>query len=515
MNSIIKKIEESFKDFKIQNIKKNIGTVLSVSDGVAKIDGLSNVMYNEIIKFDNDMLGIALNLEEYEIGCVILGDQNLIKAGNRAFSTGELLKIPVGKKMLGRVIDVLGFPLDNKGKISTNILYPIERQAPNIIWRESVSEPLQTGIMAIDSMIPIGKGQRELIIGDRSTGKTSIAIDTIINQSYLNKQAEKNNIKNFKPVYSIYIAIGQKNSDIANIIKILEDEDALQYTVIIASNASDNVAKQYLAPYSGTAIGEWFMYNGMDALVIYDDLSKHAIAYRQISLILKRPSGREAYPGDIFYLHSRLLERSGRLSKKYGGGSLTALPIVETQSGDISSYIPTNIISITDGQIFLDKELFNKDIRPSISLGLSVSRVGSKAQLSLYKKLSSGIKLEAAQYRELAAFSQFGSELDVETKRKLHKGEQIIEILKQKELSPRKLEIQILILWGLQNNLFQDIKNNELQNFIEILSDNLNCNQDFLMKINDATYCCTINNDLKNEIILFFNKCNKIFMNNI
>lgn len=457
MSSILEEIQQEIANLETKAIKKNVGTVIYLADGVAKIDGLSEVMYNEMVEFPGGVLGIALNLEEDEVGCVILGDVSGLKEGDEVKTTGRLLSVPVGKELLGRVVDALGRPVDGKGPIHSTEFYPVEKVAPGIIPRQSVDQPLQTGIMSIDSMIPIGRGQRELIIGDRSTGKTSIAIDTIINQANINRKGLSENKKDFRPVYSIYVAIGQKNSNIARIISALEKANALEYTIIISAPAADNPADQYVAPYAGTAMGEWFMQNGMDALIVYDDLSKHAVAYRQISLVLKRPSGREAYPGDVFYLHSRLLERSARLNKENGGGSLTALPIIETQAGDVSAYIPTNVISITDGQIFLETDLFNQGIRPAISVGLSVSRVGSAAQKKGFKQVSGTIKLELAQYRELAAFAQFGSDLDARTKKQLDRGARIVEIFKQPAFSPRGTETQIAILWGVQNEYFDDI----------------------------------------------------------
>lgn len=457
MNSILDQIQQEIKSLETKTIKKNVGRITHIADAVAKVDGLSEVMYNEMIEFPNNVYGIALNLEEDQVGCVILGDALKLKEGDEVRTTGRLLSVPVGKVLLGRAVDALGQPIDGKGPINATEYYPVEKIAPGIIPRESVNQPLQTGIMSIDSMIPIGRGQRELIIGDRSTGKTTIAIDTIINQSRINRKGLAENKPGFRPVYSIYVAIGQKTSTIAHLINTLEAAEALEYTIIVVASASDNPANQYVAPYAGTSMGEWFMQNGMDALIVYDDLSKHAVAYRQISLVLKRPSGREAYPGDVFYLHSRLLERSARLSKEYGNGSLTALPIIETQAGDVSAYIPTNVISITDGQIFLETDLFNQGIRPAISVGLSVSRVGSAAQISAYKKVAGKIKLELAQYRELAAFAQFSSDLDERTKKQLNRGARIVEIFKQPAFSPKATANQVAILWAVQNEVFDDI----------------------------------------------------------
>jgi F-type H+-transporting ATPase subunit alpha len=430
-------------------------------------------MYNEMVEFPNDVLGIALNLEEDTVGCVLLGDTSSLKEGDDAKTTGKLLSVPVGMGLLGRVVDAVGRPIDGKGPIESNEFYSVERIAPGIIPRKSVNQPLQTGIMAVDSMIPIGRGQRELIIGDRSTGKTTIAIDTIINQAKINKQGELSGNKDFRPVYCIYVAVGQKNSNVARTIKILEETGAMEYVTIVSAPAADNPANQYLAPYSGCAMGEWFMENGRDALIVYDDLSKHAVAYRQISLILKRPSGREAYPGDVFYLHSRLLERSARLNENNGNGSLTALPIIETQMGDVSGYIPTNVISITDGQIFLETDLFNKGIRPAVSVGLSVSRVGSAAQIKAYKKVAGKVKLELAQFRELAAFSQFESDLDSATKARLDRGARIVEMFKQTAFNPIPVEIQTAIMWGMQNDFFDSISVDNISNAVNSLKEYL------------------------------------------
>ena len=462
MNSVIEEIENALESIETKAVKKNTGHITSIADGVAKIDGLSEAMYNEMIAFPGDVYGIALNLEEDEVGCVIMGDPGHLKEGDAVETTGRLLSVPVGKALLGRVVDALGQPIDGKGPIGAKEVYPVEKIAPGIIPRKSVSQSLQTGIMAIDSMIPIGRGQRELIIGDRQTGKTTIVIDTLINQARLNKQGLESGDPDFRPVYGIYVAVGQKNANIARTLSTLEEAGALDYTIIVCATAADNPANQYLAPFSGTAMAEWFMANGMDALIAYDDLSKHAVAYRQISLVLKRPSGREAYPGDIFYLHSRLLERSARLNEKHGNGSITALPVIETQAGDVSAYIPTNVISITDGQIFLETDLFNKGIRPAISVGLSVSRVGSAAQTKAVKKVAGKIKLELAQYRELAAFAQFASDLDARTKGQLERGARITELFKQSAFSPKPAEIQVGLLWTAQNGYLDDIPTAEI-----------------------------------------------------
>jgi F-type H+-transporting ATPase subunit alpha len=454
MSNAIDQIQKAIAGLDTRAGKSNVGTIVSLADGVASIDGLSGVMMNEMIELPGGLQGVALNLAEDTVGCVIMGDISSLKEGMEAKTTGRLLSIPVGKGLLGRVVDALGNPLDGKGPIVSSERYPVEKIAPGIIPRKSVDQPMQTGIMAIDAMIPIGRGQRELIIGDRATGKTTIAIDTIINQANANRVGLASGDANFRPVYSIYVAIGTKNSSIARTIGTLEKAGAMEFTVVVAASAADNAANQVFAPFSGTAIGEWFMENGQDALIVYDDLSKHAAAYRQISLILKRPSGREAYPGDVFYLHSRLLERSARLA---GKGSLTALPIIETQAGDVSAYIPTNVISITDGQVFLQTDLFNQGIRPAVSVGLSVSRVGSAAQIKAFKQVAGKVKGELANYRELAAFAQFGSDLDAQTKAILDKGDRFVELFKQPPTAPKSAEIQCGIIWAMQNGFFNDL----------------------------------------------------------
>jgi len=457
MSDILKEIEEKISSVKTSVSRRNIGIVREVSDGVAKIEGLDDAMLNEMLDFGNGITGIALNLEETEVGAIILGDYTHIKEGQEVRTTGKLLQVPVGMGLLGRVVNTLGEPLDGKGPIKYDTTYPVEKIAPGIIKRRSVNQPVQTGIMAIDAMIPIGRGQRELIIGDRSTGKTAICIDTIINNARLNREAEEKGDTSYRKLYSIYVAIGQKQSSIAQTLNILEREGAMPYTIVVVASASDSATNQYLAPFAGCAMGEWFMDNGMDALIIYDDLSKHAVAYRQVSLVLKRPSGREAYPGDVFYLHSRLLERAARLNEKNGNGSLTALPIIETQLGDVSAYIPTNVISITDGQIFLETDLFYQGVRPAISVGISVSRVGSAAQIKAMKQVAGKIKLELAQFRELAAFAQFGSDLDPTTQAKIERGKRIVEIFKQPQYNPVPVEIQVAILWAVQNGMFDDV----------------------------------------------------------
>lgn len=460
MSSIVEQIESEIARFESGAVKSNTGRIVSIADGVAKLEGLSGVMYNEMVDFGNGVTGLALNLEEDEVGCVVLGDYSGLKEGDEAQTTGKLLSVPVGMGLLGRVVDAIGQPVDGKGPVQQDATYAVDRIAPGIIPRKSVDQPLQTGIMAVDSMIPIGRGQRELIIGDRSTGKTTIAVDTIINQANINNQHRREDgsfEEGFRPVYSIYVAVGQKNANIARTINVLEKAGALEYTIIVSASASDNPANQYIAPFTGASMGEYFMHNGMDALIVYDDLSKQAVAYRQISLVLKRPSGREAYPGDVFYLHSRLLERSARVNEDNGNGSLTALPIIETQAGDVSAYIPTNVISITDGQVFLETDLFNQGIRPAISVGLSVSRVGSAAQIKAIKKVAGKVKLQLAQFRELAAFAQFGSDLDAKTKSQLERGARIVELFKQTAFNPIPVEVQAAMIWAAQNGYFDAI----------------------------------------------------------
>jgi F-type H+-transporting ATPase subunit alpha len=457
MSTVLQEIEAQIAGVKTSVARQNVGIVREISDGVAKIEGLSDAMLNEMLDFGDGVMGLALNLEETEVGAVILGDYKGIKEGQEVRTTGRLLSVPAGKALLGRVVDALGRPLDGKGPINAEAFYPVEKIAPGIIKRRSVSQPVQTGIMPIDAMIPIGRGQRELIIGDRSTGKTTLGIDTIINNARLNREAAQRGDKEYRPLYCIYVAVGQKQSNIARVISVLEQYEAMPYTIVVSASASDSATNQYLAPFAGCAMGEWFMENGLDALIIYDDLSKHAVAYRQVSLVLKRPSGREAYPGDVFYLHSRLLERAARLNEKNGNGSLTALPIIETQLGDVSAYIPTNVISITDGQIYLETDLFYQGVRPAISVGLSVSRVGSAAQVKAMKQVAGRIKLELAQFRELAAFAQFGSDLDPRTQAQIERGKRIVEVFKQPQYSPIPVEVQVAVLWAAQNGFFDDV----------------------------------------------------------
>ena len=457
MSSILQELEQEIANVTTSVGKTNVGTIREIGDGVAKVEGLSDCQLNEMISFPGGVTGLAMNLEEGEVGAVLLGEYLHLKAGDECQTTGKLLSVPVGEALLGRTIDTLGAPIDGKGDIAASANYPVEKLAPGIIKRKSVSVPVQTGIMAIDAMVPIGRGQRELIIGDRGTGKTTIAIDTIISQSNQNKAAEAGKLKDHAPLYCIYVAIGQKASNVARIQATLEEAGAMEYTTIVAATAADSAANQFLAPYTGCAVAEYLMDQGKECLIVFDDLSKHAVAYRQVSLILKRPSGREAYPGDVFYLHSRLLERSARLSENAGGGSLTALPIIETQAGDVSAYIPTNVISITDGQIFLETDLFYQGIRPAISVGLSVSRVGSAAQTKAIKKVSGTTKLDLAQFRELQAFAQFGSDLDDQTKGKIEKGLRIVELFKQDQYAPKSMQMQVVVLFSMQNGYFDDV----------------------------------------------------------
>ena len=445
-------IKEQIKQYAGQMEVSDVGTVIQVADGIARVHGLEKAMQGELLEFPGDVFGMVLNLEEDNVGAVLLGDQKNINEGDTVKTTGRVVEVPVGDCMLGRVVNALGQPIDGKGPIHTDKFRPIERVAPGVITRKSVDTPLQTGIKAIDSMVPIGRGQRELIIGDRQTGKTAITIDTIINQKGKN-------------VKCIYVAIGQKASTVASIVKTLEEYDAFAYTTVVASTASELAPLQYIAPYAGCAIGEEWMENGDDVLIVYDDLSKHATAYRTLALLLKRPPGREAYPGDVFYLHSRLLERAAKLNDELGGGSLTALPIIETQAGDVSAYIPTNVISITDGQIYLETEMFNAGFRPAVNAGLSVSRVGGAAQIKAMKKIAAPIRVELAQYRELAAFAQFGSELDADTKEKLDQGERIKEVLKQPQYQPMPVEDQIIMIYTVTRKYLLDVPVNRIQEF--------------------------------------------------
>ena len=445
-------IKDQIKRYADKMVVSNVGTVIQVADGIARIHGLETAMQGELLEVPGEVYGMVMNLEEDNVGAVLLGNQRNINEGDIVKTTGRVVEVPVGDALTGRVVNALGQPIDGKGPINTDKFRQIERVASGVITRKSVDTPLQTGIKAIDSMVPIGRGQRELIIGDRQTGKTAIAIDTIINQKGQN-------------VKCIYVAIGQKASTVANIVKTLEEFGAMSYTTVVASTASELAPLQYIAPYAGCAIGEEWMEKGEDVLVIYDDLSKHATAYRTLSLLLRRPPGREAYPGDVFYLHSRLLERAARMSEEYGGGSLTALPIIETQAGDVSAYIPTNVISITDGQIYLETEMFNAGFRPAVNAGLSVSRVGGAAQIKAMKKIAAPIRVELAEYRELAAFAQFGSELDADTKEKLAQGERIKEILKQPQYKPMPVEYQVMIIYAATKKLLLDVAVSDITRF--------------------------------------------------
>ena len=445
-------IKEQIKNYKNQLEISDFGTVIQVGDGIARVYGLENCMSGELLEFPGNTYGMAMNLEEDNVGVVIMGSDREIKEGDIVKPTGKVAEVPVGDAMMGRVVNALGQPIDGKGPIVSSESRPIEYPAPGVLQRKSVNQPLQTGIKAIDSMIPIGRGQRELIIGDRQTGKTAIAIDTILNQKG-------------EDVICIYVAIGQKKSTVAQLVQNLEDKGAMDYTIVVSATASDVAPLQYIAPYAGCAIGEYFMYQGKDVLIVYDDLSKHAVAYRAMSLLLRRPPGREAYPGDVFYLHSRILERAAKLSDELGGGSITALPIIETQAGDVSAYIPTNVISITDGQIYLETELFFTGQRPAVNAGISVSRVGGNAQIKAMKKVASSVKLELAQYRELASFSQFGSDVDADTKARLDHGQVLMEILKQPQYQPIPVEKQVMIIYAAVNHVLDDIEVEQVKDF--------------------------------------------------
>ena len=460
-SEVTKILKEQIKKFGNKAEVTEVGQVLSVGDGIARIYGLDNVQAGEMVEFGDGSKGMALNLESENVGVVIFGDDRAIKEGDTVKRTGAIVDTPVGKELLGRVVDGLGNPIDGKGTLDKGLKRSrVEVKAPGIIPRKSVSEPMQTGLKSIDSLVPIGRGQRELIIGDRQTGKTAVAIDTIINQKEINQGSDEK-----KKLYCIYVAIGQKQSTVAQIVKSLEDAGAMEYTIIVSATASDPAPLQFLAPYTGCTMGEYFRDNGMHALIIYDDLSKQAVAYRQMSLLLRRPPGREAYPGDVFYLHSRLLERAAKLNDDKGGGSLTALPIIETQAGDVSAYIPTNVISITDGQIFLETELFNQGIRPAVNVGLSVSRVGSAAQTKAMKKVAGSIKLELAQYREMAAFAQFGSDLDVSTQKLLNRGSKLTELLKQDQYSPMTVAEQVISVYTGVKGYLDSVDINQIRSF--------------------------------------------------
>ncbi|MBE5914784.1 F-type H+-transporting ATPase subunit alpha [Pseudobutyrivibrio ruminis] len=489
-------IKEQMKRYAAQLDVSDVGTVIQVADGIARIHGLQNAMQGELLEFPGEVYGMVLNLEEDNVGCVLLGNDKNINEGDTVKTTGRVVEVPVGNAMLGRVVNALGQPIDGKGPIDTTKFRPIERVASGVISRKSVDTPLQTGIKAIDSMIPIGRGQRELIIGDRQTGKTAIAIDTIINQKG-------------QGVKCIYVAIGQKASTVAALVKTLEEYGAMAWTTVVAATASELAPLQYIAPYSGCAIGEEWMENGEDVLIIYDDLSKHATAYRTLSLLLRRPPGREAYPGDVFYLHSRLLERAARLSDKLGGGSLTALPIIETQAGDVSAYIPTNVISITDGQIYLETEAFNAGFRPAVNAGLSVSRVGGSAQIKAMKKIAAPIRVELAQYRELAAFAQFGSELDADTAEKLAQGERIKEMLKQPQYAPMPVEYQIMIIYAATKKYLLDIPTADIQAFEKALFDLVDTKYPEIPEAIKTTK--VLEDDMEQKLIAAIEECKKSY----
>ena len=477
-----KVIQDKIKNFSKGADVSEVGQVLSVGDGIARIYGLDNVQAGEMVEFAEGTKGMALNLESDNVGIVIFGDDSKIKEGDVVKRTGSIVDVPVGKELLGRVVDGLGNPIDGKGPIKSAKRSRVEVKAPGIIPRKSVGEPMQTGLKAIDSLIPIGRGQRELIIGDRQTGKTAIAIDTIINQKDNNKSKDEK-----KKLYCIYVAIGQKRSTVAQIVKTLQDSGAMEYSIVVAATASDPAPLQFLAPYTGCTMGEFFRDNGMHSLIVYDDLSKQAVAYRQMSLLLRRPPGREAFPGDVFYLHSRLLERAAKLNDENGGGSLTALPIIETQASDVSAYIPTNVISITDGQIFLETELFFQGIRPAVNVGISVSRVGSAAQIKAMKKVAGSIKLELAQYREMAAFAQFGSDLDASTQQLLNRGSKLTELLKQSQYSPLKVEEQVVSIYSGVKGYLDNFDNSKIKDFENKLLDEIKSNApDILNSIRDT-----------------------------
>jgi F-type H+-transporting ATPase subunit alpha len=484
-DEITQLLREQIQNYDSEMHVDEVGTIISLGDGIARIHGLEKVMAGELIEFPHGVAGLAMNLDESEVGAVLLGDYTELREGDQVKRSGKIMSVGVGQSLVGRVVNALGHPIDDKGPIENTQDYPVERLAPGVVDRQPVREPMATGLKAIDSMIPIGRGQRELIIGDRQTGKTAVALDTIINNA-------KNNL------ICVYCAIGQKRSSVAQVVKTLEEYGAMDYTIVVAATASEPAPMQYIAPYAATAIGEYFRDNGKHALMIYDDLSKHATAYREISLLLRRPPGREAYPGDVFYLHSRLLERSSKLSDARGGGSLTALPIIETQAGDVSAYIPTNVISITDGQIYLETDLFNSGIRPAVNVGLSVSRVGGAAQIKAMRQVAGTLKLDLAQYRELAAFSQFGSDLDKVTQNQLNRGVRLTEILKQPQFSPLPTEKQVVIIFAGTNGYLDDLKVEEIRGFEEGLYKYLDSGQSQLLK--DIIEKKTLDDDLKNRI---------------
>ncbi len=492
-SEISKILKEEIKNFGSDSEITEVGQVLSIGDGIARIYGLDNVQAGEMVMFDDGTRGMALNLEDDNVGVVLFGSDANIKEGDTVKRTNSIVDVPVGKELLGRVVDALGNPIDGKGNIESQNRSRIEVKAPGIIPRKSVSEPMQTGLKAIDSLIPIGRGQRELIIGDRQTGKTAIAIDTIINQKSINESGDET-----KKLYCIYVGIGQKRSSIAQTVKALEDAGAMEYTTVVAATASDAAPLQFLAPYTGCSMGEYFRDNGMHALIIYDDLSKQAVAYRQMSLLLRRPPGREAFPGDVFYLHSRLLERAAKMNDENGGGSLTALPVIETQANDVSAFIPTNVISITDGQIFLETELFNQGIRPAVNVGLSVSRVGSAAQTKAMKKVAGSIKLELAQYREMAAFAQFGSDLDASTQKLLNRGSKLTELLKQNQYSPMTIAEQVVSIFTGVNGYLDDLELNQIRDFEKDLFELIkSSHSDIIESINSSG---DLNDDTSNKL---------------
>ena len=500
IDDISKIIKEQIKNYSKKTEQDEIGYVISVGDGISKVHGLDKCKANELLEFSNGTYGMALNLEESFVSAVLLGNDVGISEGSLVKRTGRVVSVPVGEKMIGRVVNALGQPIDAKGPIETSEYSPIERRAYGIIERKSVSVPLQTGIKAIDSMIPIGRGQRELIIGDRQTGKTVIATDTIINQRG-------------KDVICIYVAIGQKQSTVTNVVDTLYKNGAMDYTIVVSATAAESAPLQYIAPYAGCAMGEYFMDKGRDVLIIYDDLSKHAVAYRALSLLIRRPPGREAYPGDVFYLHSRLLERAARLAPEYGGGSLTALPIIETQAGDVSAYIPTNVISITDGQIFLETELFHSGVRPAVNPGISVSRVGGNAQIKAMKKVAGTLKLLYSQYRELQGFAQFGSDLDQDTKARLEQGERIVEVLKQGRNSPIEVELQVAIIFAVVNNLLREIPTEDISRFEAELFEYLTVSkEDILKELRDTGVLSGENSEKLREAIIY---CKDKFLNKL
>ena len=501
---ISKVIKDQIANFGTEAKVSEVGSVLSVGDGIARIHGLDNVQAGEMVEFSNGIQGMALNLEADNVGVVIFGTDSEIREGDVVKRTGTIVDVPVGKELLGRVVDGLGNPIDGKGPLKTTQRSRVEVKAPGIIPRQSVSEPVQTGLKALDALVPVGRGQRELIIGDRQTGKTAVAIDTFINQKEVNKGTDE-----LKKLYCIYVAVGQKRSTVAQIVRALEEQGAMEYSIVVAATASEPAPLQYLAPYTGVAMGEYFRDNGMHAVIVYDDLSKQAVAYRQMSLLLRRPPGREAYPGDVFYLHSRLLERAAKMSDANGGGSLTALPIIETQAGDVSAYIPTNVISITDGQIFLETDLFFQGIRPAINVGLSVSRVGSAAQTKAMKKVSGSIKLELAQYREMAAFAQFGSDLDASTQKLLNRGARLTELLKQKQFSPLPFEEQTASIFAGTNGYLDGIPVSDVTRYEEAMLADLRANHaDVLKGIRDSR---DFSDDSKKALVAALDKFTKNF----